>query len=126
MTLGWGGVFSLSFTVLANMLSALIHAPTVLAMALGATLLGLVPGWGALWTLGALMMGFAYGSAMVCAVTGARRAGFRPQLSSCAQHARLLADAGACRAQGLARAAPPPLSVGQDPTRRFPRPQRNA
>ena len=81
-SLGWGGVFSLSFTVLANMLSALIHAPTVLAMALGATLLGLVPGWGALWTLGALMMGFAYGSAMVCAITGARRAGFRPKLSS--------------------------------------------
>lgn len=81
-TLGWSGVFSLSFTVLANMLSALVHAPTVLAMALGASLLGLVPGWGALWTLGALMMGAAYSSAMVCAITGARRAGFRPTLSS--------------------------------------------
>lgn len=79
-TLGWGGVFSLSFTVLANMLSALIHAPTVLAMALGMTLLGLVPGWGVFWTLGALMMGFAYGSAMICAITGARRAGFQPKL----------------------------------------------
>ncbi|HCR67403.1 MAG TPA: glycosyl transferase family 2 [Oceanicaulis sp.] len=81
-SLGWGGVFSLSFTVLANMLSALIHAPTVLAMALGAILLGLVPGWGALWTFGALLMGVAYGSAMVCAITGARRAGFHPTLSS--------------------------------------------
>ena len=80
-SLGWGGLLSLTFTVLANMMSALIHAPSLLMMGAGAFLLGLVPGWAMLWTAGAALMAFAYGSAMVCAVVAARRAGFAPRLS---------------------------------------------
>ncbi|WP_306017284.1 glycosyltransferase [Oceanicaulis sp. MMSF_3324] len=79
-TLGWGGMLSLSFTVLANMVSALVHAPSLALMALGACLLGVLPGWDVLWTAGAVMMGFAYVSAMTCAVVAARRAGFRASL----------------------------------------------
>ncbi|WP_440959033.1 glycosyltransferase [Oceanicaulis sp. LC35] len=78
-TLGWSGVLSLTFTVLANMLSALIHAPSLLVMGAGALLLGLIPGWGALWTAGAALMACAYASAMVCAMVAARRAGFTPR-----------------------------------------------
>lgn len=79
-SLGWGGVLSLTFTVLANMISALIHAPSLFLMAVGACLLSLVPGWAMLWTAGAALMAFAYGSAMVCAVGAAKRAGFAPRL----------------------------------------------
>jgi len=78
--LGWGGLLSLTFTVLANMVSALIHAPSLLMMGVGAFLLGLVPGWGMLWTVGAALMTSAYASAMICAGIAARRAGFAPKL----------------------------------------------
>ena len=79
--LGWGGVTSLTFTVLANMMSALIHAPSLLMMGAGALVLALAPGWSALWTVGAALMTCAYASAMICAGVAARRAGFSPRLS---------------------------------------------
>lgn len=73
---GWRGAASLHLTVFANVLSALVHGPSVL---LGAVLAAMLALAGALPAAlaGLAVTSLAYLAAMACAWRGARRAGFR-------------------------------------------------
>jgi len=74
---GWRAQISLQMILLANVLSALLHLPITFVVLTGFVL---APHTGHPVSYGLWLTTLAYFASMACAVTGARRAGFRPRI----------------------------------------------